>query len=424
MRRSGWIGVCVLLLGLFPGVLLHNKAAATENIRQRAGEFIIKWRNDSTAEQQAAALAAAGGNVIDRLPELGLVVARFERGQTAEQAAQVSARLAAQPAVAAVAPNWTMRIADTPEADDPVRQRAGRRLWLPVATEPNPFAPNDPGLMYQYAWDKIHMQNAWWYTQGGSSTIIAIVDTGVQLDHPDLQAKFVQGYDFVENDDAPQDEQGHGTHVAGIAAAITNNNLGVAGACPLCRLMPVRVLDEAGSGSVFDVAQGIVYAADNGAQVINLSVTGPDGVGASGLFMLEEAVNYAWNKGAFLACAAGNGFTNSISAAYPAAYPNCVAVGATNEDDSHAYFSNWGLWVDVVAPGMNVYSTGVGSSYTYKNGTSMATPYVAGAAGLLMTQGLTHLETRLRLQETADTTPGTGEWWAYGRLNVFNAVIQ
>lgn len=424
MRRSRWISVCVVAMALFSSSLLHTGAAATEQAGSIPGEFIIKWRSDSTAEQQAAALAVGGGQVIDRLPELNVVVARFERGRGAESAAQVIARLAAQPAVAAAIPNWTMQLAATTEADGRPPQRAARRLWVPMAMEADALVPNDPGVAYQYAWENLHMYDAWWYTQGSPSIVIAIIDTGVQLDHPDLAEKIVQGYDFVENDIVPQDEQGHGTHVAGTAAAITNNNLGVAGTCPLCRIMPVRVLDEAGFGSVFDVARGIVFAANAGANVINLSVTGPDGVDEMGMFILEEAVNYAWGKGAFLACAAGNGFTNSINAAYPAAYSNCVAVGATNEDDSHAYFSNWGLWVDVVAPGTNIYSTMLGSDYGYKNGTSMATPHVAGTAGLLMASGLSNAEARRQLQATADATIGTGEWWSYGRINVFNAVIQ
>ena len=191
---------------------------------------------------------------------------------------------------------------------------------------------------------KIQANTAWETTRGSASTVVAVVDTGIQRNHADLDGKVVAGYDYVDNDAAPDDGNGHGTHVAGTAAAETNNATGGAGTCPECKLMPVRVLDNSGSGTLVGVANGVTYAADNGAKVINLSL------GGGGSLTLQDAVNYAWNKGAFLACAAGNSNTSSTASAYPGAYDNCFAVASTDAADARSSFSNYGGWVEAAGP--------------------------------------------------------------------------
>ncbi|HEY0738489.1 MAG TPA: S8 family serine peptidase [Herpetosiphonaceae bacterium] len=278
------------------------------------------------------------------------------------------------------------------------------------------FTPNDPGLSQQYAWNNIQAYNAWDVTQGSSSTVIAIVDTGIQRTHPDLDSKMVPGYDYVQNDSAPDDGNGHGTHVAGTSAAETNNSTGGAGTCPNCNLMPVRVLDNNGSGTLANVANGINYAAQNGAKVINLSL------GGTGSTTLQSAVNNAWNAGVFLACAAGNSNTSSQTSAYPAAYPNCFAIASTTNTDARSSFSNYGSWVEVAAPGSNIYSTWLNNGYNTISGTSMATPHVAGLAGLLASQGLSNAQIRDRICSTSDAISGTGSFWTCGRINAYRAV--
>jgi thermitase len=150
--------------------------------------------------------------------------------------------------------------------------------------------------------------------------------------------------------------------------------------------------------------------------VINLSLGGGDSSA------LEDAVNYAWDKGVLLACAAGNDNTDEITFAYPGAYANCLAVGATDSNDDHAWYSNWGLWVDIAAPGSAIYSTWIDSGSNTIDGTSMATPHVAGVAGLLASQGLNNVQSRARLETTADPIDGTGVRWSNGRLNLLRAV--
>ncbi|WP_128894380.1 S8 family serine peptidase [Longirhabdus pacifica] len=278
------------------------------------------------------------------------------------------------------------------------------------------FTPNDP--LYssnQYGPQMMNAEQAWDITQSDSSVLVAVIDTGVQDDHPDLIGKVVPGYDFIDNDNDPYDEQGHGTHVSGTVAALTNNGIGVAGTAPNAKILSVRVLNSSGSGSNLGVSQGIVYAADNGADIINLSLGGSSPSSA-----VEDAVNYAWNKGVVVVAAAGN--TPSTRPSYPAYYEKSIAVAATDANDQIAYFSTYGDWVDVAAPGVNVISTQLGGGYVSYSGTSMATPHTAGVAALLAGQGLTHEEIRAKLEGTADKIAGTGQYWTHGRINAYEAV--
>ncbi|WP_349409916.1 S8 family peptidase [Pseudalkalibacillus sp. SCS-8] len=286
----------------------------------------------------------------------------------------------------------------------------------PNATFHASYTPNDPFYASeQYAPQKVEADKAWDITQSASSVKIAVIDTGVDYNHPDLSGKVIKGYDYVQDDNDPMDEHYHGTHVAGIAAANTDNGIGIAGNAPNASILAIRVLDEGGSGTLDDVAQGIRYAADQGAQVINLSLGG-----LLGTQTLKEAVDYAWNKGSVVVAAAGN--ESSTKPSYPAYYSNAIAVAATDQNDNLAYFSNYGTWVDIAAPGVSIYSTMPGNAYDNLSGTSMAAPVVAGVAGLLASQGRSAAEIRTALEETADNVTGTGVFFQNGRVNAFKAV--
>ncbi|HEX2697548.1 MAG TPA: S8 family serine peptidase, partial [Anaerolineales bacterium] len=213
--------------------------------------------------------------------------------------------------------------------------------------------PNDPGFANQYGLINIRAPQGWQINRGSAGVTIAIVDTGIEMSHPDLAPKLVAGHDFVNNDNNPDDDNGHGTHVAGIAAASTNNGSGVAGVSWGARLMPVKVLNAAGTGTYADVAQGIVWATNNGAQVINLSLGGPvpDSV-------LKNAVDYAYSNGVVVVAAAGNTGNNFVL--YPAHYPNVIAVAATKYTNQRADFSSYGPEVSLSAPGDSIYSTQYG----------------------------------------------------------------
>ncbi|WP_339177235.1 S8 family peptidase [Paenibacillus sp. FSL R5-0701] len=277
------------------------------------------------------------------------------------------------------------------------------------------FTPNDPFFPYQYNLSKINAPAAWDITQSNSSVKIAIIDTGVQLNHPELASKLLPGYDYVDYDNIPEDGNGHGTHVAGIAASVTNNGVGIAGAAPLASIVPLRVLDNNGQGTIGNVGNGLVFAANNGVQVVNLSLGGP-----MGNAFLQAAVQYAWDRGAVIIAAAGN--DNTSFPIVPASYPNVIAVASTNPSDLKSNFSNYGSWVDMAAPGDTILSTYLGGSYAYLSGTSMAAPHVAGVAALLAAQGKTNAQIRDALCFASDPVSGSGIYWTYGRLNAYQSL--
>ena len=283
--------------------------------------------------------------------------------------------------------------------------------------------PDDPEYGLQWGLAKIDASQAWDLNTGNDNIIIAVIDTGIDLDHPDLQAKIITGYDYVNDDPAPDDDNGHGTHVAGIAAAVTNNSLGVAGLNWGARIMPLKALNQTGNGSTFDVAQAVYYAVDHGAQIINLSV------GASGSKWpcnwpeIEAAFNYAVSQGVLLVVASGNNGQDGVNC--PGAYDQAMAVGSTTPTDERSFFSNYGPRLDITAPGSSIYST-VPDGYGYKNGTSMATPYVSGLAGLLWSfaPSLTAAQVREMIQSSAEDLGLTGwdEEFGHGRINALHAL--
>ncbi|WP_079525253.1 S8 family peptidase [Halobacillus hunanensis] len=278
------------------------------------------------------------------------------------------------------------------------------------------WTPNDYYYSsVQYGPQNTYTPSAWDYARGSSSQEIAVIDSGVDYTHPDLDGKTIRGYDFVDNDNYPMDENGHGTHVAGTAAAETNNSIGVAGMAPNTSILAVRALNASGSGSLADIADAIRYSADAGAEVINLSL----GCNCD-TQTLENAVNYAWNSGSVVVAAAGN---SGVSTTFePASYANVIAVGAVDSSDNIASFSNYGTWVDVTAPGVQIASTVPNNGYAYKSGTSMASPHVAGLAGLLAGQGRNNVQIRAAIENTADPISGTGYYFEHGRINSFDAV--
>ncbi|MBD1373009.1 DUF4910 domain-containing protein [Hazenella sp. IB182357] len=280
------------------------------------------------------------------------------------------------------------------------------------------WTPNDPIYQKeQYGPQMIQAEKAWDITRGKEDIIVAVIDTGVQTDHPDLTGQIIEGYDFVDNDRDAYDEQGHGTHVAGTVGALTHNGIGVAGIAPHVKIMPIRVLGANGSGTSVWVANGITYAADNGADVINLSL-GADQPSK----VIEDAVNYAWDKGAVVLGAAGNSGESTPS--YPANHDKVIAVGATNAKDQKWSASNYGTWVDVSAPGAEIISTTLAGGYGYDSGTSMATPHVAGLAALLSSEGLSNAEIRSTIENSADPISGTGTYWKHGRVNAYEALKE
>ncbi|HVF68945.1 MAG TPA: S8 family serine peptidase [Xanthomonadales bacterium] len=266
-----------------------------------------------------------------------------------------------------------------------------------------------------------------WDTTKGSGVKVAIIDTGIDVNHPEFASKIVAQKVLITS--TIDDKFGHGTHVAGILSAVTNNTQGMSGVCPDCTLMIAKALDDTGNGPYSKIAEGIIWAADNGAKVINLSLGGYDADNT-----LKDSVGYAWGKGAVLVAAAGN--DNRADKFYPGGFSPVVAVGATNNKDQRASFSNHGQWVMVAAPGKDIYSTfpthsyalqnskGTALNYDYISGTSMASPMVAGVVAMIWTTsyGTSNQAVVDRLYATADPIGGTGSAWQNGRVNAAAAV--
>ena len=312
--------------------------------------LLVKFKAGVSVSERKAALAAVGATAQRRVEGTRSWLAGVADADKARVA------LARDPRVAAVDLNYVRYALATP--NDPL------------------FATDQQYLL------PLRLPAAWEVTRGSTAVKVAIVDTGVDLDHPDLVNRILPGYDFVNGDPVAQDDEGHGTMVAGLAAAQTGNGLGIAGAAWNASIIPVKVLDATGSGSDFDVADGITWAADNGAQVINLSLGGP-----WSSVTLYDAIQYARGKGVVVVAAAGN--DGAPIQSYPAAYAD-IAVGATDDSGDAAWFSNSGYWVDLAAPGIAVTSTalaaGPADAYAAGSGTSFASPIVAGVAALVRAQ--------------------------------------
>lgn len=282
------------------------------------------------------------------------------------------------------------------------------------------IVPNDT-LYGRYQWNlpEIATEKGWNVTRGKNEIIVAVVDTGVQLDHPDLQGRLVPGTNIVDPSKPPEDDVGHGTHVAGIIAAQVNNNEGVAGMTWYTKIMPVKVLDSTGAGTTYSVAEGIIWATDHGANIINMSL----GNYADAQF-LHDAVKYAHDRGVALVAASGN--DNTDRPGYPAAYPEVIAVSATDPDETRAEYSNFGDYIDVAAPGSSIASTYPGSRYAALSGTSMASPHVAGLLSLVKAANpdLTNDQMADVIRKTARDFGAAGKDadYGYGQIDVDAAV--
>ncbi|MGQ9572314.1 MAG: S8 family peptidase [Dehalococcoidia bacterium] len=390
-------------------------AAAEEFV---PGEVLVKFSLPLPHAFATAVLWMGGGVVMEHNPTLGLYRLRSPQGFDVQEVSLLYNEL---PWVEYAEPNYIVRTA---------------------------ISPNDPFYATHQAWyyDIINARAGWDIERGRSAIIVAVLDTGVDLEHPDLATKIwinarevpdngidddkngciddIHGCNFVpvppSND--PGDDHGHGTMVAGIVGARSNNGLGVAGTAWGVTVLPVKVLDSTGAGTASDVAQGIIYAAKSGARVINLSMARPSPSRA-----LEGAVREAHNVyGVILVGASGNEGVDGVG--YPAAYPEVIAVSAFGRTDPNARapFSNWGPQVSVAAPGVGVFSTHLEGGYATGEGTSFATAFVSGLVALLLSQNSSRGDDDIRaiLRISADDLPdgSTPNWDGWGRLNMGKAL--
>jgi len=353
-----------------------------------SGEVLARFRKQASRESIEQCIRSINASVITDIEELNTFVLAVPVGGVAQSIFQLKACRDLR----YVEPNYLVQIAD--------------------------IIPSDPGWGNQYGLVRIRAPQGWEMNTGSSSVTIAIIDTGIDLTHLDLAGKLVSGIDIYNGDNNPQDDNGHGTHVAGIAAALSNNGAGVAGVSWGARLMPVKVLNAGGGGTYAGLAAGIIWAANHGAQIINLSLGGqnPDQT-------LQGAVDYAASRGVLLVAAAGNYGTTPVL--YPARYPNVIAVAATNSSNTRAAISNYGPEVDLSAPGISIYST-VPGGYGYRDGTSMAAQFGSGLAAIMFGipgNGSAAAVTQ-QMQSTALDlgSPGWDDFYGYGLIQMDAAI--
>lgn len=402
------------------------------------GQITVRFADGVNLANIQSALSAQEATLVSRIEQLNAVHLRLPKGKDVLEAIQ-----------------YYEAIPDVLYAEPVMIRRA---FWT----------PNDEYYYLQWHFHNINMPDAWNAEQGSSGVIIAIVDTGIAFEDYDIPShesgevtssdgryhrapdfdvnRFVPGYDFVHEDAHPNDQQGHGTHVAGTVAQATDNSIGTAGMAPYCRLMPVQVLGYDGSGYDTWIAAGITWAANNGAHVINLSLGSKPGTPPSQVE--HDAIKYADTKGVVVVAAAGNWEEAEIS--YPARFEECIAVAALDYNNELSYYSQYGDGLDISAPGGDMtadenndtngdgvlqctyeqgYDPQYGTlaavdafNYQFFQGTSMATPHVAGLAALLISHGITGVgNVKAAIYSTA-TYLGSSFYYGNGMINPVEAL--
>jgi len=409
-NHTAIIAVTIFVLSFF--VYLPVVAQSESALTPTADAVLVQFDADASEMDRSAAIEAMGGTLVEWLAPIrvarvqmnadSLVASAASNG---EEGAQVAALLD--------------------------RARSSRHVVNAEldGTVQAVFSPNDPAFYNSalvYAPQRIDAPGGWDFTLGNPNVVIAILDTGVNTSPPEFAGRVKPGYDFINQDADPSDDNGHGTHVAGIAAAGTNNGIGNVGICGGCSLMPVKILSNTGSGLWSQVAAGITFAADNGADIINLSLGG-----YSASATLQSAIEYAQQKGVLIVAAVGN--DNRSDPFYPAAFQDVVGVSATDKNDERWPLSNYGDYVDVAAPGVTIYSTfndlnNYYGGYAFYSGTSMASPHVVGLAGLLLSQDQSRTPSQLiSLLTSGSNDLGAGGWDPYfgnGRIDAFMSLGQ
>lgn len=372
------------------------------------GRLLVGFEAGTSREEKALIHERFGAQVIRDITAIGVQVLRFEN----EDALAMVSAYQALDQVAFAEPDYLVTLLGAPDGPAP---DAGA-----LAPDAVLRSPNDPLLSRQWHHDKIESREAW-DVASGNNVVVAVVDTGVMCTHPDLQGRCVAGYDFVFNDNDPRDDHGHGTHVSGIAAVATDNGVGIAAVGWGAKVMPIKALDRTGNGGHSAIAAGITWAVDHGADVINLSL---GGFFTSGT--LRNAVAYAIDRNVVVVAAIGN--EASSNPTYPASYPGVIAVAATTPSDQRASFSNFGVHVDIAAPGTGIHSTTPDGGYQAWSGTSMACPVVSGLVALLLGQNPSRTPAQVQsiLEQTADDigAPGRDDLFGHGRINARRAVYH
>jgi thermitase len=412
MKKAVIAGLAAAIMG-FSGITFAAQGNAAAEPSYMAGQIMVKFRDSR------AAAGALRGHGLSEGPEIGSTGAQLIKVPEGRELQLIEA-LSRNPVVEYAEPDKIVRAATND-------QYFPYQYALQNDAQPFTNATGSVAVAAGTADADVDAVEAWSVTTGDTIGV-AVLDSGVATDNPDITPNVVARANFTTARNN-EDNYGHGTHVAGIVAATRDNSIGVAGVCPDCDILAGKVLSDTGMGSSSGLANGINWAVNSGAKVINMSLV----VGAS--TTLQTAVNNAWSRNVVLVAAAGNG--NNQTMMYPAAYPNVIAVGATDNDDAKASFSTYGAsWVDVAAPGVSVYSTfpnhkfvigrqnGRSQGYDIGSGTSMAAPIVAAVAALAWRShaGADKVSVRANVETTAEMKSGSEDYWKHGRVNANLAV--
>ena len=412
---------------LLQDIVMHVKNHQQRNLRlvpyPSEGKYKIESVKSNTMKDITVDNGEENGNASHY--HINEVVVKFPKTPTQAQLDQMKNEISAL-SVKKLGYTYVFR-SKKMEAEPMIRYF--QKTWNPQYVEPHYLymtndikgvIPND-ALYSQYQWNlpSIETEKGWNVSKGSDKILIAVLDTGVQLDHPDLKGKIAEGTNIVDKAAPPEDDVGHGTHVSGIIAASVNNGEGVAGLSWYNKVLPVKVLDSSGAGSTYSVAEGIIWATDHGAKVINMSL----GNYAQAQF-LHDAVKYAYDRDVVLVAASGN--DNTDRPGYPAAYPEVLAVASTDANGAKSSFSNFGDYIDVAAPGASIASTYPGSQYAALSGTSMSSPHVAALAGLIrsINPDLTNIEVMDIMRKSARDLGAKGKDnnFGYGQIDIINAL--
>lgn len=360
-----------------------NAAVRTSAMDLAAEQIVVRYKPQADTIQLNSAIAQAGASIRDEVKPLRMKVLKVRQADRQ----RVLDRLKADPRVEFAEPD--------------------------VLTQGDVTRPNDPEYAKQWSWPTT-LTDLLWDKQKGGNMVVAVVDSGINASHPEFAGKLVAGYDYINNDDTPEDEHSHGTAVAGVIGALTNNSSGVAAGCWGCRIMPLKVLDATNSALSSNIAKAVTFAADNGAKIINISLSG------SGTSAAEEAaVTYAVGKGVIVVTSAGN--ESNDESRRPARYPNVISVAGTNQADGLASYSSFGETVDIAAPGTARTTDYDSDGFVDIQGTSFAAPTVSAILATLWTAfpNASPASLRQAILSTADTCcdgkiPG-------GRINAIKA---
>jgi thermitase len=401
-----------LIASFLVGMQVLAPSPAQAQRRHMAGEILVRYAPGVSKNQKAEINRLHGVRILEVIPELGIYRLSIPGNATV---GAMAAKLSHDPRFEDVEPN------NIGEGGD--------------------FIPNDPAFPKQW-----HLHNTgrfggtedadidavegWQITRGDESITVAVLDSGIDFDHPEFAGRLLPGFDFVNEDPDPQFDHPHGVWVSGVLAANADNDLSVAGVDHFAQILPIKVLDEQNRGSVFDLAAGLEFAADAGADVINMSLIGY-GNGPS----LISALQYARTAGAVLIACAGNGGIGDADVSGPGVSPLTISVGATTESDERASFSGTGDALDVVAPGSFIWTVNANSTgATWFSGCSAATPIVSGIASLLLSldPSLTHDEILGILTQTAEDEvgppsedfQGPDDFFGHGRVNMNQALAS